>query len=95
MLTRVYIKRKNFLIKFRLPKFDLISQGRLIFSLLGFVKYLQVSFLHPVTTVFAFFALAVIFVFVSNLFQLTDPLFQRLFLKLFRQFSLPRSLHCF
>ena len=72
MLARAYyiINRKNFLIKFRLPKFDLISQERLIFLVFGFAKYLQVSFLHPETTVFAFFALAVFFVFVSNLFQL-------------------------
>jgi len=51
------------LIKFRLPKFDLISQGRhLIFLAVGFAKYLQVSFLHPETPVFAF-AFAVVFVF--------------------------------
>jgi len=42
MLARAYyINRKNSLIKFRLPKFDLISQGRhLIFLALGFAKYL-------------------------------------------------------
>jgi len=82
---------KNFLIKFYLPKFDLISQERLIFLVLGFVKYFQVSFLRLVTTVFVFFSLAVIFAFVLNLFQhqvhqLSDPLFQRLFFWLFQQF---------
>ena len=58
----------------------------------GFAKYLQASFSNLQTTVFVFFALAVFFVFVSNLFQqqihqLSDPLFQRLFLWLFQQFS--------
>ena len=82
---------KNFFIKFHLPKFDLISQERLIFLVLGLAKYLQVSFLRLVTTVFVFFSLAVIFVLVLNLFhqqtrQLSDPLFQRLFLWLFQQF---------
>ena len=82
---------KNFFIKFHLPKFDLISQERLIFLVLGFAKYLQVSFLRLVTTVFVFFSLAVIFELVLNLFQqhvhqLSDPLFQRLFLWLFQQF---------
>ena len=60
---------KFFKIKFHLPKFDLISQERLIFLVLGFAKYLQVSFLRLVTTVFVFFSLAIIFVFVLNLFQ--------------------------
>ena len=82
---------KNFFIKFHLPKFDLISQERLIFLVLGFAKYLQVSFLRLVTTVFVFFYLAVIFVLVLNLFhqqihQLSAPLFQRLFLWLIQQF---------
>jgi len=75
---------KIFFIKFHLPKFDLISLERLIFLVLGFAKYLQVSFLRLVTTFF--FSLAVIFVFVLNLFQLSDPLFQQLFLWLFQQF---------
>ena len=103
MLIRVYINRKKIFIKFRLPKFDLILYRRLlVFLVFGFAKYLQVSFLYSETLVFAF-ALAVVFVFVfgfdlilfqQQVHQFSNPLFQRLFLWLFRQFSLPRSLHC-
>ena len=86
MLTRVYIKRKSFLFKFRLPKLDSISQGRHpIFLALGFAKYLQVFFVHPDTPFFVFVSFAFVFLFGLNLFQqqvhqFFDPLFQRLFL---------------
>ena len=67
----VILREKIFTIKFRLPKFGLIStrrQMKQVFSALGFAKCLQVSFLHPaIPVVVLTYAFAVFVEFVLNL----------------------------